>query len=350
MDDEMRVPEEEPSDWHAYTSRQAFYDSLAFGDVLLFEGYNDAGAYDIFMERRPVYHSAMWIGMKKGKPLAMHNVSNVWWIDQVAAASKSQRDVLKLGYVFGDPLAKSAAEDALVELMRKRHHHAEAGELTDAQRRAMRRLLKVGGVGYFNIDAYLDDSRFVEHGRVLRHLRSITALRHEIFGEKVVKSPTATDLGHQKRIRAAIHSRSGIVNSVGFPAADLVAALPNLLKRADYSLFGTGPEGDEVNRQLGELLGGPSTSRLQVKGYHAPVGAPRWICAMWVRAVLEAAGLQLTVVADGKLTHDFGAEFITPRDLWDCAELQPRGVFVRAPERASDPFPFTDADLQSDPK
>src|SRR4051794_39812909 len=76
--------------WFATHDEDLFYNALLRGDLLLFEGYDDMASVGSFLERRPVYHSALWWGrIKWGNEThqcAVHNVSHLWWGHAAAVA------------------------------------------------------------------------------------------------------------------------------------------------------------------------------------------------------------------------------------------------------------------------
>jgi hypothetical protein len=305
---EARV--ERSGDWFATGCEATFYKALRRGDVLLFEGYDDMAALGIFLERRPVYHSALWWGPVNGHQCAVHNVSDLWWDN--AARLALDPDGTK-GKLTDDEKALALVEYWLCGTASK----DAAKDETSPVGKAVRKLLAKGGVAPFSVDRYLNET-FKEQGIKRHKIRSITALRYPSSNTEATSSALAS------RVAQAAHE----VNEDGFPAAELVAALPHLFERSGYDTFGAGWLRGRIRSIERPLLYGMLRAVAKRK-YHSSK-ARGWICAMFVDKVYWDAGIDLKLV--GIDLPGWPDRFVTPRDLIDSPNLAPLVTLLVKPE------------------
>ncbi len=342
-------------------SREDFFEALRPGDVLLFQGADFLAGLAQLTERRTCYHSALYLGAwprESGdgvEHLLAHNVSTLWWRD-LAREVPGVPGGLNLieGLAGGESRAKLFEQlyDSLA-----RNHLRNPFELDDtALRQQARNLIDRGGVGVVTVDGYLDRAHperlYSERENTdhpVHHVRSVVALRHHDLVH-------ADDdpLGLRASLLAAAASKAQ--DATGFSSAELLAAVPECLDRPGYSewnLLSGLAEAPENRKRLAKLFG------LSRQGRRAPEArvllrqrlakidpsgyfyfnvdeAPGWICASYVIATYAAAGLPLDVgsIEDVQLRSPDGpVSLSTPRDLWDCYDLDAVALFARGPER-----------------
>jgi hypothetical protein len=322
--------------WFATEKPAVFFPELRLGDVLLFEGYDDIAALGMFLERCPVYHSALWWGtLPNGSRCAIHNVSDLWW-GNAARIAYGALNCGKPAPFIGKKNKRKKTEDVDVELAACLVEHwmcgsasraavGNAGQVHDA----VLRLLVDGGVGPFDVDRYLEET-FTPRpggvkGRDRRTIRSVTALRYPGVSEEATSAA----------IRSVLVDVSVEVNDEGFPAAELVGSLPSLFARAGYSDLGAGRI-QQLIRRVGpkRIYRGLEKLAEQRFGYHADAKGGR-ICAMYVDQVYACAHITLAFNDLVQGLEGYPRRFVTPRDLFDCESLEPVATLLLSPRETS---------------
>lgn len=345
-----------PDDLLVTAKRGVFFDALRPGDVLLFQGADFLAGLAQLTERRTCYHSAIYLGeweRHPGEHLMAHNVSTLWWRDLAAEVPDEPGGLNLL-----DGLAGGAVKDQLFERLYDSLEHTylrNPFNLDPADLHAQaHQLIDKGGVGVVSVDNYLDRvhieeeySEVEDRDHPVHHVRSVVALRHRRLRERDAATARATVLAAAERTAE---------QATGFNSAELLSVVPECLDRPGYSewqlLSDLAERGDNPKR-LAKLLGlsrqgrraDPAREQLRRRlltvdptGYFyiRVQGAPGWICASYVVASFAEAGLPLQVgaVRDAELAGPHGpVPLHTPRDLWDCYDLDPVAMFVRGPER-----------------
>lgn len=324
----------------ATACRRVFRDALKKGDVLIFSSLDELAVLAHVAERRPAYHSAIYIG--KGN--IVHNVSELWWRDA------EQHGGLREKWFP----AESAASDSFT---------GEGLDPDEAWTKLVERLTTVGGVGPMRMHTYLDDRlteqlwgtftteqvdttdekgeptkvtarTFVPSGwtRQVHKVTGVTAFRRAPGADE---EPVTWEA-----LSRLIRERAGQMNNVrwddGFPTAELVQLVPRIAARPGYGkVWPTFFHGlASMVEQLGAAIGSGRTLNVANRG-------ARSICAMFVRDVYEDAQRPLTleVVPDEVKPEPLrDRHYTTPRDLWDAPNLRPVAMLVVPPERG-DPLP-----------
>ncbi|MFN3218507.1 MAG: hypothetical protein ACE367_18585 [Acidimicrobiales bacterium] len=313
--------------------RSRFYDQLRRGDVVLFSSLDDLGVLGESIERRPVYHSSIYLGKYPDcsasgseRHVVLHNVSYLWWSDNTRHRPQRHQ---------GEVLTSGAADywipRAHAELFPPSDGTSGPEALADARADALVALSSRGGIGPTFIDAYLDsdvEEKLWHHlepwwtdpaparTQRVRKIRMAVALRHEsLLGAPTEEAGTPFDaalIGLAKDWNAT--GESG-----GFPAAELAAMVPTLSQRPGFASIVPG----QVPPSLGIAM-----------LHHNPTAGEKAICAMYCAKVYEKAGLPLTLDAV-PIYYDPTRRYHTPRDLWDCPELHPIAMLVVPPDRGT---------------
>lgn len=340
--------------------RADFFAALRPGDVLLFQGADFLAGLAQLTERRTCYHSAIYLGEAEREPggpvehLMAHNVSTLWWRDLARELPNGQGELNLLDGLGGGAGQRQLFEKFYGHL--EHHYLRNPFGLSPAQFRQLAHdLVDRGGVGAVTVDSYLDRvhveelySEYEDRDHPVRHVRSVVALRHRSMLDGDQHDREA-DLLAAAKVKAA--------DATGFSSAELLSVVPECLDRPGYSEWHGLSDLAETPanaRRLASLLGlrrrlkleRPARDLLkrrlrQIDPFHyfyfdVPT-SPGWICASYVIATYAEAKLPLTVgnVKGVKLAapkRKF-VDLSTPRDLWDCYDLEPIALFVRGPER-----------------
>lgn len=335
-------PQIEPSDrwWdqlgtegrvHTTVERESFYRRLKPGDVILFSSLDDLGVLGESIERRPVYHSSLYLGEfddnadePRKRHVVMHNLSYVWWRDSIN--KRPARSEPGLG-AAADYWIPSTVEDYVP---------ADEKDQRDARTQALASLQRVGGVGPTFIDAYLDVDQsealwshmepayvdpYVPRTQRVRKIRMAVALRHVDLLDAVPDRAAVRE--KRERLLQQMGDLARQWNTApagGFPAAELAALVPTLGQRPGFQL----------------MVPGQVTSMVGIAAiHHHPTGGEKAICAMYCAEAMREAELALDMDSVA-LFYDKDRRYHTPRDLWDCQQLRPVTMLVVPPDRGDD--------------
>lgn len=351
-----------PDGLHVTARAAEFLTTLEPGDVLLFQGADFLAGLAQLTERRTCYHSAIYVGTgeRDGRTehLLAHNVSTLWWRD-LARQVPGQAGSLHPGDdvdVMKDVEARRAFFEVLAQNL-VTHHLFDTFRLgADGLLTLARQLVEKGGVGVVSIEGYLDRRKAerlygMDRSRTaVHHVRSVLSLRHASLDTEA-----KVDAAGIRLLRAAADTAR---DASGFNAAELLSVVPQCFDRPGYNEWiGLRWLADQernrknlarlLRRRLRRNQAIPSAldilrERLRTlePSYLFPEvdTGPGWICASYVIATYQAAGLPLAVdhVKDVFLDtpeRDRAVPLSTPRDLWDCTDLSPVAMFVRGPER-----------------
>ncbi len=316
----------------------AFMGALVPGDVLLFQGMDFLAGLAQMAERRPVYHSALYVGVERGQHVYVHNVSHLWWRDLADRPPPSSQ--VRPRPDWGLPVRREAT---------RLTGHLVFEDSTPPRTRYgwASKLVTVGGAGVVRLNEYLERQHAERvpgkrpHGRV-HHVQSAYALRWSHPGDGG-NQDEELDTGF-----GLIADANAILSEhTGFPIVELFAASPEAFDRSADGMWhrlrpvvelvvGGFPTGEHTMGTLGDRLR-QAVTRLVSDGDDGwkPDSGPQHICAMFVAAVYARHfGARFEVRGFTGFENDRGEPFRTPRDLFDCPQLQPRAMFVRPPQRS----------------
>lgn len=323
----------------ATVERQRFYDVLQPGDVVLFGSLEDTGVLGESIERRPVYHSSMYIGKYPDSPadprlrteraVVLHNLSYLWWeLNTGTTPHRNSAAPVEMARDLWLPASSSELYGGDDPQLQHEHRRMVIEDI----------LSKRGGVGPTFIDAYLDvdvEERLWYHTispkgdskpytQRVRKIRRAVALRHQQL------IPPGGDPQIRNELKKAMIEIANDWNrqkSGGFPAAELAAMVPTLSQRPGFEHMVPG----QIQPELGVAA-----------SHYEPKAGARAICAMYCQSVFDKAGLPLSLESVPRYNKR-DATYHTPRDLWDCQDLIPIAMLVVPPDRGTAFMPAVDS-------